>query len=323
MSFFALPPAFADGVVDEAIVSLKSNPVFVAEGSPGTTSETAPQLARRLRDNDHLLIVMLPAPVGEEVSDELLKATLMKISDSFEGKKIIGLTIGSSATAVGPTLPAGVVTTMMTRAVTVGTTPAETLGTFIDNIHAWQVLNPEPVPLAPPSPPTPLVGQWWFGALLGAIAGTVLFFAVRSIKHYRMRQREEVGEIRFSAPTAINVRIEELLTLRKQIVANDFLMRDAIMRLCREIEVYFAASEPGYDRPTDGVEERLKWAVNVVKVYLKVQNDPSHYRNVPAEKARRVKGIEQFADRMHDTVVDVLKHDLDDIELDLINLSQD
>jgi hypothetical protein len=212
---------------------------------------------------------------------------------------------------------------MMTRAVTVGTTPAETLGTFIDNIHAWQVLNPEPVPPTPPAPPTPLIGQWWFGALLGALVGTGLFFAVRSIKHYRMRQREEVGEIRFSAPTAINARIEELLALRKQIVTKDFAMRDAIMRLCHEIEVYFAASERGYARSTDGVEERLKWAVNVVKVYLKVQNDPSHYRDVPGEKARRVKGIEQFADRMHNTVVDVLKHDLDDIELDLINLSQE
>jgi hypothetical protein len=321
MSLIASPAAFAFAVdtVDDAIASLGSDPVYVSASAPGTTPDTAPQLARRLRDNDHLLIVMLPAPVEGVVTADLLQTTVAKISEAFGKKKIVGLTIGTSAIAAGPTLPAGTASTLMTRASTVGTNPTETLGTFIDNVHAWQVQNPEPVPPTPPAPPTPLTSQWWFWGLMGLVFGTAVFFAKRGLVLYRERQRERVGDIRFNAPPTINMWTRRLLELRSQVSSKDYPMRDAIMRVCREIDAYFA------DRkdmpPSEDIERSLKWAASAIEVYLKIQDAPSYYPNATKEKQRRVNGIEQFADRMHDTVVDVRKQDLADIELDLMDLS--
>lgn len=321
ISLFVASPAsaFAIDTVDDAIASLGSDPVYVSAGAPGTTPDTAPLLARRLRDNDHLLIVMLPAPTDGVVSADLLQTTVTKISDAFDKKKIVGLTIGTSAVAAGPTLPAGTASTLMTRASTVSTNPAEALGTFIDNVHAWQVKNPEPIPPAPPTPPKPITSEWWFWAIMGFVFGTVAFFVHRAYHFYRRQRQEKVGSIRFLAPPEINQWTERLLQLRFQVSGGDPAMRDAIMRVCQEVDAYFV------DRvdtpPSEDIERSLKWAASAIEVYLKIQESPSYYPNAAKEKARRVKGIEQFADRMHNTVVNVRKQDLADIELDLMELS--
>lgn len=322
-SMVVLPQsAQADEPIDQAINSLKTNPVYVAEGVQGTTPDTAPQLARRLRDNDHLLIVMLPAPVGVEVSNDLLQTTLTKISDAFEGKKIIGLTIGTSAIAAAPMLPAGTASTLMTRAESVGTNPVETLGTFIVNVHDWQVKNPEPIPPAPPQPAVPLAEQSWFKALvglaIGAVAGVAIAYAIKLYK----RRRESVGDIQFNAPPSVNQWTKELLSLREKINTDDHAMRSAMMRVCTEVEAYFAPTASGHIRPSEEIEKSLKWAkTSVVEVYLKLQNTPTYYRNVDDEKRKRVKAMQLLADRMHNSVVDLRRHDLEDIELDLMDLS--
>lgn len=308
-------PAFASDAVDEAITALKASPVYVAAGIAGTSSDTAPLLARRLRDNDHLLIVMLPAQIDDDSTQKLLTTALQRISEAFDSKKIIGLTVGSAARAAGPTLPAGTTTTLMTRAATVGTTPAETLGTFIDNVHGWQTQHPEPIPPEPPTPQSFL----WLWILGGAIVGGGCSFTLRS---YLKRRRATVGNLQFTSPDSVNALLRQLLQLRLRVDSNDERMRRALFRVCAQVEAYFdTATTRESTRAADRIEENLEAALKVVNVYLKLQKAPDRYRDARATRELITEKIVTFGDQVHDLVVNAHEHDVDDIEIDLMTLS--
>src|SRR4051812_19978714 len=54
-------PANATTNVDAIISALQKAPIYIGQGTEGTTSDTAASLTSKLHENDNIVLVMLPA----------------------------------------------------------------------------------------------------------------------------------------------------------------------------------------------------------------------------------------------------------------------
>lgn len=282
---------FAGDYVTDTLEALKSSNVYVAPGTEGTDNDTVVQLNNMLNENDNIVLIMLPKDAANEGD---LLSVVMLISQGLNDEKIIGLAIGKDVIGYAPRLPSGVASDQMRRADNVSNSPVTALTTFAQNIHLWQMNNPQPtnsptprptttpVPTATPRPtPVPLTAEQkktrdtivLTVAAVGFIIG-VLFMVVlinNTAKEYKrqeaIRRRQEEKRLRIASmkPTEDTLhRIER--NVRDLSKAR---LRNEILKACK---MGFGLLEIIYSSPTAlgyNIEERFPVLVNNMEVQIK------------------------------------------------------
>jgi hypothetical protein len=151
MLLIATSTVFAQDYITDAVNALKNAPVYVAPGTEGTDNDTAGKLQSMLRNNDNIVLIMLPegAETGTDIS-----TIVVSLSEKLGNKYIIGLAVGKKVIGYAPTLASGIAADQMRRANSVSNDQVTALGTFAQNIHLWQADNPHPTPLQMPTQPS-------------------------------------------------------------------------------------------------------------------------------------------------------------------------
>ncbi len=257
--FLVASPAEA-GSVDyytEVLNALKTSPVYVQTGTEGTDGNTAATLESKLNQDDNIVLVMLPRAAASVVDPQALAA---RLSTKENNGKIVGMAIGDQTVGYALSLPTGVAADQMHRAASVSANKVETLGTFVQNIHAWVSNNPGSV-MTFTSSPTPVSGDmssWWktYGLWI-VIAGVVVVgallyeFAGSSSLHKREGSRKpQVMKFESSPPDVVKL-LKEVYS-RSELVRDDEL-KLALSQCCQDIERYFRLYGTEQNQMTDAI----------------------------------------------------------------------
>lgn len=296
------PVASASSQVDAAVKGLRSSNVYIAPGTPKTTSDTATELKQVLREGDNIVLVMVPDKGTSAVS-------LTRGIDNATGHKYtIGVSVGNEVRGYSTQLPDNVAVDIMSRAESVATTPAEALRTYVQKVHDYQRTHAEQ--------PTPIPGvaaaESGSPILLVALAVTVFALAIAfggvALLRRSKRLREEAGEItRFRSPTTVREELEKLYVLRKQIQDPDVSQR--VEDICRDTERFFDTSQGSSSRDTEqeSVEftEPLSKIRGVIQKYIEAQkgNKERRYVDNPDEVLQLGAGaVDSFAEHVLNSV---------------------
>ena len=271
-------PASAATSVDTIVGALQKAPVFVVDGTEGTTSDTAATLTGKLSDGDNIVIVMLPA--DETLSVEDVNALTQKISNGLKGERIVGIAVGAQFAGAASMLPSGTAADLMNRAQTVSTNSVETLTTFIRNVHDWQKNNPDYIPTPKPEKAESGVPVWPF------IVGGVLLVTIMLVIFLTTRRRIR-GRVHYTAPGNLNDPVRSMMEYRKRLERDRYwdtyspsinaARRESVERMfvaidatCRYTEAYFKrfASEKKNSGTLVIFNNQLELAQKVVKDYV-------------------------------------------------------
>lgn len=154
-TFVSVPKASAQEVDYEqnAIEALKTSNVYVAPGTPGTSSSTLSELSSYLTPDDNIVLVMLPADAANDTDAQTIAK---KISEGLSNQKTVGLAVGDLVVGYSQILPKGVASDQMIYARSVSNSSTTALFTFSRNIKIWLNQHPQPTPTPSPKPtPTP------------------------------------------------------------------------------------------------------------------------------------------------------------------------
>jgi hypothetical protein len=261
-------PAQAATQVDVIVGALHKAPVYVAQGTPGTTSETAASLTGKLFENDTIVLVMLPDNASPDQED--VNTLAQKIDKGLKGKRIVGIAVGAQFAGAASKMPSGIADDLMNRAASVSTNPAETLGTFVRNVHDWQAANPEP---AATSGAKASSGWLWWLFLAPAFILLLVYLLIRLLSN-RLRIKPKV---RYTAPGTLNELVRTLMRQRNELHERD-PMREAINLTCRYTEAYFKrfAGERSASDAIVRFGNQLNLATKVVKDYSYAIENPEY-----------------------------------------------
>lgn len=307
-------------VDDDAVAGLKASPVYIAPGTEGTTPETAGQLLGQLRDDDRIVIVMLP---GGALSDYQggTSAFLAKLDRSTGGKYIFALSVGDQTIGYSTLLPSGVAADMMRRASSVSVNKIETLGTYARNVHSWQAQNPahpasrpEPKPRPKPVPTSNDDGGSNLLLTFGA-AAIALFIIVGVVVSIRHRSRTLGADyIRFRSPDIVKDRLERVIDLRSRIEDPD--LRSLLLQIARDTEEYFQRNTAKKDADAVAFERHFAAIEKVISKYIDVQNN-QRYFDEPYQLMRRGhEAVAGFGDFVLNSVKRGTRQDLIDFRVD-------
>lgn len=283
----AAAPASATTNTSTVVGALQKAPVYIAQGTEGTDSGTATTLEEKLRDDDNIVLAMLPD--NSKLTQENVDALAKKISNGLKGKRIVGIAVGTQFAGAATILPSGTAADLMERASTVSTNSVETLVTFVRNVHDWQQANPQPTPVSKPAK-----GNDSGFALLIVIGVLVtLIIAVFTFLHNRrIRTR-----VHYTAPGGLNDPIKAMMRLREHLSSNDG-MYSAIDTLCRYTEAYFKrfTSEKKSSSTVMAFNNQLELAQKVVEAYVDVRENPQYYYDPSGVMKRGADSIKGLAD---------------------------
>jgi hypothetical protein len=272
-------PASAATSVDTIVGALQKAPVFVVDGTEGTTSDTAAALTGKLDDGDNIVIVMLPA--DETLSVEDVNALAQKISNGLKDERIVGIAVGAQFAGAASMLPTGTANDLMNRADTVSTSSVETLITFIRNVHDWQRSNPDYIPTPKPEKAVSAVPVWPF------IVGAVVILVTITLVVFLTTRRRIRGRVHYTAPGNLNDPVRSMMDYRKRLERDRYwdtysppinaARKESVERMfvaidatCRYTEAYFKrfASEKKNDGTLTIFNNQLELAQKVVKDYV-------------------------------------------------------
>ena len=271
-------PASAASNVDTIVGALQEAPVYVDDGAEGATSDTAATLLSKLYDDDNVVIVMLPA--DETLATEDVNALAQKISNDLKDERIVGIAVGSQFAGAASILPSGTANDLMKRAETVSTNSAETLITFIRNVHDWQKSNPDYMAAPEPAKAESAAPVWPF-----MIIGVSLVVTMSVLFLYTRRRIR--GRVHYTAPGNLNDPVRSMMDNRKHLETERYwdnfsptvnaARRDSVGRMsaaidatCRYTEAYFKrfASEKKNSDTLTIFNNQLELAQKVVKDYV-------------------------------------------------------
>jgi hypothetical protein len=277
-------PAIATDPLNDALAALKQAPVYVAIGTAGTDKDTAGILTRQLTDGDTIVLVMLPA--SSNTNDSALDFA-KKLSDGLGSGRIIGLAIGSDVVAYAPQLPAGVPSDLMNRAVSVSTTTAETLGTFVRNVHDWQAAHPQPKPADASNQAKDSGLAWWLWLIIVLVLCGIGWFSYDRLWDKASRRQLK---LRYS-PRPVRNLLSSLLDLQPRI--EDASVRADITQICKDIEYYFRRNR---DVESSMLLHHLENVRKVLVQYIDIQDIPARYaRNSQSLLDEGAQAIREFA----------------------------
>ena len=288
---------FASAVpnANDIIEALQNAPVYVADGTEGTNPDTAGVLLEQLRDNDQVVLVMLPE--DPSLTPETLNALTEKISDGLNDERIIGITVGDQFDATASILPSGTADELMKRADTVSTNAVETLITFARNVHDWQRLNPDLV--APPADPAD-AGAW----MVWLIGGGVVVIISTVIAVVMINRRRIRSTVHYTAPSGLNDYVTRLMRLRENLDAQDTRMRHAIEMVCKHTEAYFKrfTAEKRVPLTVKAFERHLDRAEQVITEYTYASKNPDYVDDSKLVIDDGVQSMEALADIILDSI---------------------
>jgi len=289
-------PASASPDVDRIVDALQEASVYVATGTDGTTSDTASTLMEQLRDNDNIVLVMLPE--DPTLTTEAASRLADQISNGLDDERIVGVAIGDQFDAAASILPSGTADELMKRADTVSTNSVETLITFARNVHDWQRLNPESI--APPA--TADAGSWFIW-----VAGVVIVLVIGAgtLITLRVAQRRTHTQVRYTAPGGLNEPIRRLMNQVKRIPEHDSPMVDAVNNVCRHTEAYFTRLQPQKRHDEVAIqafEKHLSIVQRVVDVYIDSLKNDDYFDDARATRQDALEAVTALSDSIRQSV---------------------
>ncbi len=280
---------FADYISDAA-QALQSASVYVAPGTERTDNDTAGKLQTRLKKDDKIVLVMLPAAAETEIGD--ISTIAFRLSEELGNQQIIGLSVGDKVVGYSPILPVGVASDQMRRAESVSNDPVTALSTFAQNIHVWQAAHPEPIPPPNELPEEKEGSSWlvWVGIGLGVAAFLIVgLFASGAVMVNGNASKERTS---FKAPDQVKDLLEKIA--RKLVQVRDKELTRCLYDMCVDIETYFTKSE---DKKKDALfyQERLPDVVQVLEKYIDVLKNPRYYDNPEEILQSGKEALQEFA----------------------------
>lgn len=271
--------ALAQDYIADVVQALQRSRVYVASGTEGTNRGTAANLQSLLKSDDDIVLVMLPASAERTLGIDTA-AIATNLSGRLGNQAIIGLAVGSKVAGYAPALPTGVAEDMMGRAGSVANgNPVTALGTFAQNMHNWQRMNPKPKPPPPPKAQSQ-GGEVPWGAILPPGVIAVVAIATFVIRR-RMTAVQESGErTHFLVPGQINDLLSKILRERRRI--SDRELCETLYKLCVDIERYFRTSSSDKKRDTLFFKKRLSDLLSVLTKYIDIQDSPRYYNDPEA-----------------------------------------
>lgn len=287
----------AGDYISDATAALQHASVYVAPGTEGTDKDTAGRLQTRLKNDDNIVLIMLPSAAESELGvDPQTIAT--RLSEELENKRIIGLAVGNNVVGYAPTLPAGVAADKMRRARSVSNDPITALGTFAQNMHTWQAENPTPQPS--PLESVKNGGLSWFWWLVIVIPVSLLVIgAVIGVVKSSVTETNE-NRTHFKAPDQVKDLLATIARKREQI--RDVELNKTLLQMCLDIERYFGASSKDKKRDSVFFKQRLTEVSEVLTKYIEIQQAPRYYENPEAELIRGKSSITDFARYVLDSI---------------------
>jgi hypothetical protein len=264
-------PVYAETPLDDAIKSLKDSPVYVVRGIEGTTSETANELSDRLNGGDNILLVMLPAGSGDP------SVLASSIDDATGRKHIVGVSVGDQLGATSAIMPSGKAVDLMQRAKSVSTSTVESLGTFIRNVHSWQVQHPKERASKPTTKKKDGGSSWILFVIAGIIA---ILLGVLMWARKLNRDSEAADDFKFrSSPDDVRDLLKVIMGLRPQIRDDELVT--TIETACNDTNQYFRRSSDPKMRDEDITvfSRHLKSVRSVLTQYIDIQNNGRYYDN--------------------------------------------
>jgi hypothetical protein len=281
-------PADATTNVDDINSALQKAPVYIGQGTEGTTLDTAGTLKMMLNDHDNIVLVMLPS--DDSITQEGVNALARQISNGLKTKRILGVAVGTQFAGASSIMPSEVASDLMHRAAVVSTDSVETLGTFVRNVHDWQTSNPSYVPVPKPVKASDSGFQWWI--VIVGILLVMILLVILIVNRRRIR-----SQVHYTAPGGLNDPVEKMMKLRERLNIQDD-MYNAIDLLCRYTEAYFKRFTPEKKSPSTitAFSNQLELAQKVVEAYADVRKDPQYYDDPQKVMIRGVDSIQGLAD---------------------------
>ncbi len=284
--------AGAQDPTEKVVAVLKSAPVYVEPGTPGTDNNTAAFLEGQLSDGDNIYLVVLPAPADNNLD---ANAVTEKIARRLGNKAIVGLTLGSEGAAFSPNLPAGVAADLMHRAASVSNgDPITILNTFARNIHIWQTEHPEADTTSPPKKKedSGLLLPIGLGTgLSAALLGTALVIGRRN---RLAREQTSADRTKFKVPERLVDDLERIAQLRRRVHNEAF--KQQLFTMCDDIERYFSKYSSNVASDAAIFEQHLEGVARVLQKYVDVQTHPRDFNDPNGTMQRGLESIVDFAE---------------------------
>ncbi len=295
--------------ITEAVKAIELSRVYVAPVTEGTDSFTAGKLQARLRADDNIVLVMLPAAAEKELGMTISEIA-NRLSERLENKRIIGLSVGRKVVGLAPGLPVGVAADQMRRAESVSNDSVTALATFIQNVHIWQAeqqrLNPTPTPRPTPKPiatPAPESSQEnglpWYLILVGLV-GFAIAVSVGNLITRGTTDQTGINRTRFKAPDQVKDLLAKIVKERDRV--NDRELKDALYQMCVDIEKYFSSSSKEKERDALFFKDRLTEVTKVLAKYIEVQQSPRYFYEPEKELSRGKESIVDFSQYVLDSI---------------------
>ena len=291
--------------IAEAVAALQHTPVYVAPGTEGTDRDTTAKLQSRLTKDDNIVLVMLPASAEAELGT--ISTIVGRLSEALGDHRIIGLSVGKKVVGFAPSLPAGTASDLMRRAESVSQDPLTALGTFVQNVHLWQVEHPPPKPPVPFVPPKDTEIPWFPTVLtVPALAGYGIYWIIKR----RMENEEKKGKTRFNAPDKVGELLAQIARERWKL--NDPELIQVTYQMCLDMEKYFSSFSKDKSRDARAFQDRLKEVSLVLEKYIEIQNNPRYYKEPGEELNRGKESITGFSEYLLDSIQSGRQADLID-----------
>jgi hypothetical protein len=280
--------------VDAAITQLKAGAsVYVEPGTTGTSPDTTTILKRALKEDDHIILLMLPAAGS---STESIDQVAQRIDAATDHKFTIGLAQGGNVIGYSTILPESVASDAMERAKSIAPNQTEALLTYARVIHDWQTAHPSPS-ASPSSEGNTAQGSEWVTpaiyGLIGAVIGTVAFRVIRR-RNAGFHARGVVANFDASPP-AIRTKLQDLLMYGQQ-VRDESLQRE-ITSIATNINDFFELSRASNRETSDDAKvyaSYLGTIVDALRSYVVVQSKPHLFRNATEQMKEASAEIKQF-----------------------------
>jgi hypothetical protein len=306
LALFAPTSIRAEDYISDVVQALKHGHVYVAPGTPGTNSDTAAKLEAELNKNDNIVLVMLPADAEEQL-DGSPDTIARGLSDKLGNKFIIGLSVGREALGFAPMLPAGVASDLMRRANAVTNDPVNALSVFVQNVHKWQVANPQPTPTPVPKPtPTPVPkpkavekqhqsGIPLLGILI--IAGIITSIIAGVVFAIGRNKPVDTG---VATQVQVNKLLARIAILREEVRNRE--LQETLYKLPQYTERYFQKSSRDKERDYLFFRDRLTEVHQVLEQYLDIQKNDWAYYSPEEEMEKGRQSVKSFADFVLDSI---------------------
>lgn len=314
-------PAYAEASppnIGEIVDTLQESSVYIAEGTEGTNSDTAAVLEGQMREDDQIVIVMLPSDA--EITTEEIQQITTQIADGVGESVIVGVSIGDTFDAAATSLPAGVADELMRNADTVSQSPLDTMGTFIRNVHDWERLHPgqvvktEPEAVAVPGGPDLTLP-------VGGVTALVLSSVITAALIVRKRRRMTHSKVKYTAPPVLNEWVKQFVRLSESKELKGSTMATLLVDVSRHTEAYFTRLSPSNRRDQaqlDAFTGNFERVRNIVDTYLQTKREPQYAPSDPREILQKCEAtVRDFAEHIQENVRNKNREDMLDFEVNV------